>query len=170
MDPQNMTFVIVGLLALGLMYDSFIKQKLLEKSVIQNRDLIQQSQQPLLPSRDIRQDRIYNPLESPEKTYIPTSTLQPNQYEYQMVGLAYLPDTDQNYNPDKPNRYMIYGRPDYQNRNKYNYYVIEESGAVKIPLEDQVELYSGDTLTIPGVTGTFSVTIYDTEKVYYTPL
>ena len=163
---ENMTFIIVVLLGVALLYDGFIKQKLLKQTIHQNKDLIHKSQS----GTDTLRDRIYDPLTSPETTYIPTSlNRQSVPYQYQMMGILYLPDTDENYNPDKQNRYVLYGRPNYQNTNKYDYYVIEEGGTLKIPLDQTTELYSGDTSSITGLTGSYIATIYETEQVYYSP-
>lgn len=74
---------------------------------------------------------------------------------YQKVGIVQQDGTE---------TMGLYGRKKLNDKNRYEYYIIDDTRQMnKIPIETprNNELYTGDTVTIPGYTGDFSVLIYD---------
>lgn len=114
---------------------------------------------------DLRQ-KIYDRLSGPTKFYSPQNIRPPGPGQYQVMGYVYRSEDDVNYNKDDINRLTLYGRRDYQNTNKFEYYVAKDDG-IKIPISDTAELYDGDTVTVTGMTGDFKAVIYENEQIVY---
>ena len=91
---------------------------------------------------------------------VPTQGYYPS---YQMMG--YLN------NPDDPDRMLkLFGRR--KDSHRYEYYTIHhDDPGIKIPLKIQgeKELYSGDSVTVPGFGNDYKVNTYDYEAPNYNP-
>ena len=109
--------------------------------------------------------RLNDPLAEPVKNYTPTRV--DTKQQYQQVGYAYRSESNSDYNPDEKNRFSLYGRRNYRDTNKFEYYII--AGGIKIVLSQTSELYSGDTISITGYSGTFTVDIYENQQYDYNP-
>ena len=130
-------------------------------NIIQNQQQYSQQQQG---SKTSYLNRIYDILEKPAVTYVPTNS---QETSYQQMGFATRDETDEAYNPDGSNRLNVYGRRQVNSSSKYEYYVVD--GDTKVPITDTNELYSDDNINVSGLTGDFKLTIYDTESVQYNP-
>lgn len=109
-------------------------------------------------------NKIINPLESPERIY-PGGRLNVSKYDdYQLVGFIFSASNE---------RFPLYGRQKYQGRSdKWEYYIIDESrNRLKIPFKslNENELYTGDSVEIPSLPGTFQANIYEYESIRYNP-
>ena len=114
---------------------------------------------PLGLSREHK--RIYDILEPPERKYLPERSYSQSDFNYSQMGYISRNEGSSNFNPDGSNRMTLYGRKDPDNRRMYEYYVVENG--VKVPLNQSKELYDGDTITVPGLSGDFNVILYDIE-------
>jgi hypothetical protein len=105
----------------------------------------------------------YDILEEPTKEYRSSTNLN-RPVSYQVVGFVYRDESNPDYNPEEDNRLFLYGRPNYQQNDRFEYYV--ESGGIKIPLDNTREIYTGDTISVKGYNGTFTAEIYEVEDRY----
>ena len=111
-------------------------------------------------------NKIYNPLESPERIYPGGSFTEPGYDGYtqnQMIGYingpgGHFPLFGRFHDPSRMDRWDYYTMPDTRNK-------------IKIPLKtkNHSELYDDDSLTIPELGGTFTVKIYEKQGNRYNP-
>jgi hypothetical protein len=116
------------------------------------------------------ENRIENKLIKPERDIpINISTRGP-ETRFQAVGFLYRDETDPNYNINDTNRLTLFGRPEWVGSSKFDYFVsTSENSAMKIPLENEKEIYDDDEIEVIGFTGTFKVKLYDISKIRYIP-
>jgi hypothetical protein len=139
------------------------KQKC-EIDLQQTSRLMQSSVAPQIPAqRNILLNRIYNPLQPPERTYPNGRFYSPSYEEYQQLGFIYN-DND---------RFPLFGRPKYPGKtDKFEYYIIDETrNRLKIPFRshNDNELTDGETIHIDVLNQTFNIKIYDYDSVRYNP-
>lgn len=118
---------------------------------------------------------VYDPLTAPERRYNNVRPLQLGYFNYPTRGLpepyqmiGYLSrNADEKF-------IQLYGRPTYPGSNLWEYYAgIEQNGYLqKIPLQNNKEIFDGDTITIPGMNeskGIFTVKLYNYDTPRYNP-
>ena len=114
--------------------------------------------------------RVYDILEAPERKYLPETSYSQDDFNYSLMGYVSRSEDDPNYNPNltSTNRLKLFGRKDVNNRRLYNYYVVENG--VKIPLDNNKEIYDDEQIKIDKLSGNFDVNLYDTEQTFnYNP-
>lgn len=108
-------------------------------------------------------NKIYNPIVAPQRIYPGGNFNVPSYDDYQLIGFVY----------NSTDRYPLFGRHKYPGRSdRWEYYIIDESrNRLKIPFKtkNDNELYSGDTISIPTLPGTFQAEIYEYETFRYNP-
>ena len=95
---------------------------------------------------------------------LPTISTQPCM-SYQKVGIVYDPD-----NPE--HRLPLYGRKKYYNGNKYEYYIQDSSrhaNKLVVKSQNDNELFTNDTVQVPGYSNELTVSIYDMDEPKYCP-
>jgi hypothetical protein len=85
-----------------------------------------------------------------------------NSDDYQQIGIVY----------NSTGRFPLYGRRKYPgNSSKWEYYTIDETRnrlQIEVKSTNYNELYTGDTISIPILGGTFTVTLYEYNNFRYT--
>ena len=113
---------------------------------------------------------IRGPVAIPNNVPITIST-QGAPADFRQVGLLTRSDGSETILP-------LFGRPLYNNRNKWQYYASKENNnMIKLPISKNGrscmneygcdELFNGDTLFVEGYKDSFSATIYETNHMYY---
>jgi len=174
-------YFVIAILIMVIVYMTQVQKEtkeIVSKAYVDNNRLIAseypQDQHPELYRR------LTDQLEEPSKTYQPTSQVyippgaipvnqstQGGEPSYQALGYVYRDETDPAYNPDQVNTFQLYGRPTYYGSNIWEYYIIANN--IKIVLENDREIFDGDTVTIRGYTGEWKVTIYEDKTFKYIP-
>lgn len=178
----NKMYVINGLTVVlviaALVYNKMITQKIMNDAISkikETKDVVVEKASSWtdhwIPQTvfgaDLRQ-KIYDRLSGPTKFYSPENIRPSGPGQYQVMGYVYRSEDDVNYNPDGTNKYTLYGRRDYKNTNKHEYYVAKDDG-IKVPISNTNELYSGDTVSVTGNTGDFKTEVYENEEIVYNP-
>ena len=164
--------IILGLVVGVLVWDRFNKKTIKH----QKQPSSQKNKFPILGSRKVGgffrnmfnpdfYKRIYDPLAEPVKSYSPTRV--EGKQPYQSLGYVYRSESSADYNPEGTNQFPLYGRRDYRNTNKFEYYVM--IGGIKVVLSQTSELYSDDTVSLPGYNGSFTASVYENEQIEYNP-
>ena len=120
--------------------------------------------------KDTFYKRIYDVLEAPFRTYVGNYPKQGESGipDYQKVGTVFRGEDHDDYNPDGDNRMPLYGRPRINGSSQFEYYTTDSSGN-KIVVDETKELYDDDTVSVAGMTGDFTVDIYETQDMRYNP-
>jgi len=116
--------------------------------------------------KSLAEKRLEDPLLPPERTHttrlpinIRTQGALPN---YQQIGFVFQESTS--------TRLPLFGRPEYNGSNKYEYYVKDDGrNMVKIPIDKTDEIYTGDVIDISGYSGDFISEVYDLDEPKYIP-
>ncbi len=111
------------------------------------------------------EQRLENPLMPPERTYPSNRINIKTQGEdtYQQVGFVHQQSSG--------TRLPLFGRRDFRSSDTWEYYVKDnkDDNDLKIPIEDEKELYNDDVVNIPSYSGDMMVTIYDVDLPKYLP-
>lgn len=165
------TYFVILILAVVLLYTFNMKRKVKKVFVNKASDFIESRPQDQRP--DLYR-QMYDKLEQPSKTYVPSSGGVPiniptrgPELSFQSIGYVYREETDPTYNPDEKNRAMLYGRPTYSGSNVWEFYVIIDD--IKIELSNNREIFSGDVVSIKGFAGDWKAEIYEDKTYRYIP-
>lgn len=114
-------------------------------------------------TRDVRLNRIYNPLIGPARLYPGGRLNTRGVNDYQIIGFLY----------NESERYPLFGRPKYYGKSdKWEYYAIDETrNRLKLPFSSRNdnELYDGDVVSIPGAGNNYTVKLYEYDQFRYNP-
>ena len=168
----------IVLVIVALVYNKMITQKIMDDAINkikETKDVVVEKASnwtdhwipQTVFGADLRQ-KIYDRLSGPTKFYSPENTRPSGPGQYQVMGYVYRSEDDANYNPDGTNKYTLYGRRDYKNSNRFEYYVAKDDG-IKVPISNTNEMYSGDVVSVTGQTGEYTSEIYENEDIVYNP-
>ena len=172
--------LIIGIFFLAMIYifdcqnNADVKDQVRKNQKKKLRNFNELNRQGLIEKR--YRERVENKFVEPERDYENSCGLPVNirtrgkQPPFQSMGFLYREETDPNYNKDDTNRLMLFGRPEWAGSSKYDYYVTTSANsAIKIPLDNEKELYDGDELSVTGITGKFRLKLYDISQIKYIP-
>ena len=141
------------------LYNCSVSRQQCETDLIQVKSTLSSSN----VRRNILLDRIYDPLQPPERTYSGGRFNTEPYQEFQQIGFLY----------NNTDRYPLFSRPKYPGKtDKYEYYIIDESrNRLKIPFrsKNDNELYDGDSIFVDILKGEYNVKIYDYDNIRYNP-
>lgn len=133
------------------------------------------------PPPSIDKQRIYDPTIEPERSYIPGDPRAPGYGGYGGAGIPINIKTRGEFTRFqkvgtvfKDNEHLaLFEKPSDYRRDRYEYYVIDNTRSRnKIKIGDRQDIYeldSGDTVTVPGFSGDFTVQKYDIDEPRYIP-
>jgi hypothetical protein len=106
--------------------------------------------------------RITDPLTPPERSEPINIRTRGSLPKYQQIGFVFQESTSI--------RLPLFGRPEYQGSQLYNYYVNDDTrNMIKIPLNITKEIFTGDEINIPGFVDKFITEIYQLDELKYIP-
>jgi len=183
LDKNMLILIVVATVAVFAWSSSFaISSKYSNKMMKRVRKMMKQYQPniiitnttPGVPRKSIFERRLHDKLEAPEKTYMNTPNIQTpinirtrgERPQYQSVGFLF----DATNSNIETQRLQLFGRPEYYGSTQYEYYIIDNSrNNIKIPLNNQKEIFSKDSIIVPSITGSYVATVYDNDESKYIP-
>jgi hypothetical protein len=121
----------------------------------------------LKETKPLFQRRLEDPLLPPERTYpsnrINIKTQGEDRVGYQQVGFVY--------NNSNSVRLPLFGKRDFRGSDTWEYYVKDnqDNNNLKIPLDHDKELSTGDIIEISGFNGSYVTEIYELDLPRYLP-
>jgi len=148
--------------------------------------IIIKENQPVIPEIDVVRQydyrKFFDPLENPVKR-LPRHLLPPDYFR-NMIDLSTrgYPDNftqcgilvNKNNDNKNPNNILrLFGRQEFPNSNRYEYYTMINSGLdqIKIPIHNRTkkELYDGDTIKIKELDSFYNVKLFKFDQPRYYP-
>ncbi len=176
---KNTVYLILFILFLIVAYYFVIKNntpkiiKILDSKIkdTENKDII----------KDYDYKKIIDPLENPTKR-VDRNAL-PNKYLHNMIDISTRGNVDNfqqigvlvsNDTTNELNKVIrLFGRKEYPNSNKYEYYVMVNNGndSIKLPINNyNKEINNNDEILIDSINKTYKAVIYNNDSPRYYPV
>lgn len=115
-------------------------------------------------TKSLAERRLEDALLPPERTHVPINIrTQGPLPEFQQVGFIYQESSGI--------RLPLFGRPEYYGSSApYEYYVKDDTrNMIKIPLDNNKEIFTNDVVNVSGFQGDFVTEIYELDQPRYIP-